>query len=309
MLVNLTMFLYMAVGVTLIIVIFERWKNYGMNASNPTQVFESILQEFKKHSMPKWLERYKEKMKELDARGFSVFKMMGVRPVLKNKSKASRGYDKLMEIIYMSQVNIKGHVLSVCCGRGGWEQAYVAFPSVTKVTAVTLGAGPGHEGHEDYTDKAFPGKEKVRVVYPETQHDTLLFDGGESSNNPALEESFYDLFHSVVMRQINSDTQSFVLKILTPTSPLVLKVLQEIQRITGKGALYRVSQSRASTLELYFVSTQIADVETSTKMLLTRAFQRGMINETLKPRIYNLGTHFTESRYQRKILKYYDQLT
>lgn len=282
----------------------------GANASNPTKVFEEILLEFKRQSMPKWLEHYKDKMKELDARGFSIFKMMGVRPALKNKNKASRGYDKLMEIMHITHVNIKGHVLSVCCGRGGWEQAYASFPSVDKITAVTLGAGPGHEGHEDYTDKAFPGKEKVRVVYadarvyPETQHDTLLFDGGESSNNPNLEESrFYDLFHNVVMRQINQNTKEFVLKILTPTSPMIQKALKEIQHITGKGALYRVSQSRASTLELYFVSTAVADVETSTKMLLTRAFQRGMLNEQLKPRIYDLGYTFYRETISKKDFK------
>lgn len=282
----------------------------GLNASNPSKVFEGILQEFKRQSMPKWLEKYKEKMKELDARGFAMFKMMGVRPVLKNKQKASRGYDKLKDLIYMTHVNIKGNVLSVCCGRGGWEQAYAYFPSVKKITAVTLGSGPGHEGHEDYTDKAFPGKEKVRVVYsdartyPETQHDTLLFDGGESSNNPSLEESrFYDLFHSAVMRQITPDTQSFVLKVLTPTSPMVIKALKEIQSITGKGALYRASQSRASTLELYFVSTEIADVETSVKMLLTRSFQRGLLNEQLHPRIYDLGYTFYREKINKKPFK------
>lgn len=304
------MFFYIAILAVITVYTWDYLRNIGANASNPTQVFESILHEFKKHSMPKWLEKYKEKMKELDARGFAMFKMMGVRPALKNKNKASRGYDKLKELMYMTHVNIKGHVLSVCCGRGGWEQAYASFPSVMKVTAVTLGSGPGHEGHEDYTDKAFPGKEKVRVVYadarvyPETQHDTLLFDGGESSNNPALEESrFYDLFHSVVMRQINPNTQAFVLKILTPTSPMVIQALKQIQAITGKGALYRASQSRASTLELYFISTAIADVETSVKMLLMRSLQRGLINEKLKPRIYDLGYTFYREEIQQKPFK------
>ncbi|ALL52892.1 NS5-like protein [Wuhan aphid virus 2] len=279
--------------------IFEKWKEYGEHASSPSAVMENIIADFKRHALAKWLEKYKDKMKELDARGFALFKMMGVRPVLKHKAKASRGYDKLMEIMSMTHVKISGHVLSLCCGRGGWEQAYAYFPPVTKITAVTYGAGPGHEGHENYTDKAFPGKEKVRVVYsdargyPETKHDTLLFDGGESSNNPAFEESrFFDLFNGVVMRQINEETKNFVLKVLTPTSPMVQKSLKEIQRITGKGALYRVSQSRASTLELYFVSTDIADVEVSTKMLLMRTFERGLLKEELRPRIYELGYSF-----------------
>lgn len=89
---------------------------------------------------------------------------------------------------------------------------------------MTFGRGPGHEGHEDFTTNYFPGKEKIDLInadartYPITNHDTILFDGGESNPDSAKESKrFNDLFSRAVMRQITPETKTFILKILTPT--------------------------------------------------------------------------------------------
>lgn len=233
--------------------------------------------------------------------------MLGVRPAIKNVNKASRGYDKRMEILMVSKVELKGTVLSLCCGRGGWEQAIAGLPSVERIISVTFGRSAARMGHEDFTSKAFPGREKIHLVYgdardyPQTKHDVLLFDGGESHHDAAVEERrFYDLFHATVMRQISPDTQNFVLKILCPTNRLMQEAMEQIQATTGRGALYRVSHSRASTLELYFVSLPIMDVRTSVRALLIAAFERGMLQQSLKPRVYDLGYKFYREEITEK---------
>lgn len=96
----------------------------------------------------------------------------------------------------------------------------------------------------------------VRVV-DTSQYDTVLFDGGESRTDYSEEkDKFYDLFHSGVLPAINSNTKGFILKILTPMDPRIIKDLEEIRKRTGCGNFYNCSYSRQSTMELYFVSTK-----------------------------------------------------
>lgn len=282
---------------------------YGNNRAGVTTTLSNIQDAFANSDISDWGPRYKQALNNLGKKAFDAFKMRGVRPTLRSFNKASRGYDKLMDIMRQTKIKPSGRVLSLCCGRGGWEQVIASNPPITHITSVTLGPGPGHEGHEAFTKIHFPGREKIRVLYgdarqfPVAAHDTLLFDGGESHSDADIEEArFYSLFYNVVMRQINSQTKHFVLKVLTPTSPRIQKLLEEIQRMTGRGALYRSCHSRLSTMELYFVSTGIAPVKGRAYSLLQSVMIQGRENKILKPRNYDLGFTFSREKIEPKTI-------
>lgn len=264
----------------------------GANRKSPLDVVMNIFDHFNKRPVSEWAAGYKENMKQLSASGFSRFKMRGVRVGKKDVHIVSRGYLKLQELLNMTKIKPRGVILSLCSGRGGWEQLIAGYSQVERITAVTLGSGPGHEGHENVPSVFYPGKSKVRNVYadartyPVTAHDTLFFDGGESHGDAWKEASrFNDLFEQVVMRQINSATREFVLKVLTPTDENTLEKLKRIQEITGKGNLFRCSLSRVSTLELYFVSTKKGCLDTARKELLKSVMYRAIENTKLERRV------------------------
>ncbi|ALL52910.1 NS5-like protein [Wuhan flea virus] len=276
-------------------------KGTGQNADSGLSALIKIHDLWTATPLERWGEKYKETLKNLGSTAFNSFKVRGIRRVEKDPLTVSRGFDKLRELMLMTKIIPSGHVLSLCCGRGGWEQAYASSPGVTRVTAVTLGAGPGHEGHENYTQNSFPGREKVKVTYadattyPTTPHDTLLFDGGESHSDYEHEaRRFNRLFSMTVMRQIYPGTKSFILKVLTPTHPETIKMLKEIQSVTGKGALYRVAASKNTTLELYFVSTKIGALDATVKALLKATILRAIEGRKLKPR--KIGPEYTYYR-------------
>ncbi|ALL52904.1 NS5-like protein [Shuangao insect virus 7] len=272
-------------------IILEILDRRGANRESPLEVLLRLSDIFAKPDVTRWGGEYKEALRGLGARAFNAFKNRGVRRVDKDPHVASRGYDKLLEISIAARVKPRGAVLSLCCGRGGWEQLYAASPDVTRITAVTLGKGPGHEGHEDFTDNYFPGREKVclrfadATSYPITAHDTLLFDGGESHPDFSVEANrFNQLFAGAVMRQITPNTKTFILKILTPTSPETIRMMQAIQTMTGRGSLYRASVSRNSTLELYFVSTAPTNIRNQIRELMQDMARRGIENRKLEAR-------------------------
>nr|WGZ60535.1 NS5 [Jingmenvirus sp.] len=288
--------------VGLILEIFDR---RGANRDSPLGVLVKLTEIFSKPDVTQWGGEYKEALKGLGSRAFNIFKNRGVRRVEKDPLVASRGYDKLLEISIAARVKPKGNVLSLCCGRGGWEQLYAASPDVTRIIAVTFGKGPGHEGHEDFTANYFPGREKVHLrfadatSYPLTSHDTLLFDGGESHPDFSVEAArFNQLFSGAVMRQITPNTKIFILKILTPTSPDTIRMLQEIQTMTGRGSLYRASVSRNSTLELYFVSTAPSNLKNQIRELMMDMARRGIENRKLEAR--KVGPQYLYAREEIK---------
>jgi 23S rRNA U2552 (ribose-2'-O)-methylase RlmE/FtsJ len=275
----------------------------GANRDGSLSVIENIITKWEKAPLRDWIKEYKGEMVNLSKTGFDTFKARGVRPIIKDELVTSRGFDKLKEIIRLTRVFPTGNVLSLCCGRGGWEQAYARLPGVTNIKAITFGPGPGHEGHEPFTNKEFPGRHKVNLLYgdareyPKTDHDTLLFDGGESDTDPEKEViRFNDLFRRAVMRQIYPGTKCFILKVLTPTDDETLKMLSEIQEITGKGAMYRVSSSRNSTLEVYFVSTPRANLSSRIKTILKTVMERARKGRKLAPR--KIGPDYTYYRPQ-----------
>lgn len=258
---------------------------------NATEALMKIDEAVNNEEHTKWGYAFKSIITRLGASAFDRFKRRGVRKVDKHELVASRGFDKLLEIVSATKVRPKGKVLSLCCGRGGWEQLYAADSEVSHITAVTLGKGPGHEGHEDFTDKWFPGKEKVNLVtsdardIPLVSHDTLLFDGGESHPDYSVEaKKFNQLFSTAVMRQISQATKHFILKVLTPTHPETIGMLKKIQALTNKGSFYRPTVCRNSTMEMYFVSTKPMDVDNSVKLIVKEFIRRGIENRQLQAR-------------------------
>lgn len=289
------------IGIILFILawILERGSSYG---SNREGFFDRVLERWRTSPLNKWHGNYKEELKTLSTTGFKSIKMRGTRPVQHSNLKASRGYDKIMEILMATKMKLEGRVLSLCCGAGGWEQAIAPNPSISRITSVTFGAGPGHQGHKNFTKKIFPGHHKIKLTYadartyPITAHDVLLFDGGESRNTSEEEARlFKQLFCQSVMRQINSSTKHFILKILIPTDPEMIECMKTIQAITGKGCLMRSSHSRASTLECYFVSMPIMKVEDCVKFCLKEAMERGAADIKLRSVKYGPDYEFYRS--------------
>nr|UYL94277.1 MAG: hypothetical protein [Inari jingmenvirus]UYL94278.1 MAG: hypothetical protein [Inari jingmenvirus] len=283
--------------IAIFVVIFEG--RIGFNGYGPVAALETLKEQFTISPLTQWGEKYKSTMKKLGASGFHRFKMRGVIPTIKDQQKASRGYDKLKDILIQTRINVRGAILSLCCGRGGWEQVVAPLPDVTTVLSFTLGRGPGHEGHESFSERPFPGKHKVKLTYadarnlPALEHDTLLFDGGESNNDPEKEATrFNDLFANCVMKQITSKTQCFVLKVLTPWHPRTVTMLKNIQEITGQGFFVRSIHSRISSLELYFVSGPVSNVERDCRSLLLEACERGIIGKKYLPKHYETGYEF-----------------
>lgn len=294
-------------ALVIISVFFEYGPRIGLNREN---FFTTILESWKASPLEKWQKNYKAELNKLSKVKFNSIKMKGARPVQHSHQKASRGYDKLMEIMRATKMKLDGRVLSLCCGAGGWEQVVCSHPDVTEVISVTFGAGPGHEGHKNFTDKLFPGRQKIKLTYgdartyPKTDHDVLLFDGGESRSDDEKEvRLFKQLFYQSVMRQIGPNTKQFVIKVLVPTDPELIDCMKLIQKITGKGCLMRSSHSRTTTLECYFVSAPIVSVESSVKACLRDAMERGLNDVHLEPRKYGPDYDFYRDEVETEVLQ------
>lgn len=222
-----------------------------------------------------WGVTYKASMKHLDYRGFREFRIRGIREKVKHKTMASRGCLKLLDILNQTRVRPFGKILSLCSGRGGWDQVLAPYREVKSIYSVTYGPSPETPGHENYADRIFDRREKVNLVYCDARkvepgdYNWVLFDGGESHDDAKVEaERFHSLLVSCVDKHIKPNTD-FILKILTPCHEETLTYLESIQARTNRGAFVRSTQSRTSNLELYFVSVQRKNLRKGAKTLLT----------------------------------------
>lgn len=254
-------------------------------------------------------EYYKRTMNSLTKTEFDEVKMWGTVPTVRHTTKNSRGYDKLEDILRQTGIKPTGTVLSLCAGRGGWEQVISANPDVKTIHTFTLGSGPGHAGHEDFRDWNWPGREKVQLSYadvtlvPPIDHDTLLFDGGESHPNPLQEaDKFWRLLHGAVGHQFTEKTKVFVVKILVPTDPRVMELMNKIQETTGRGDLVRCTHSRLSTMELYFVSGKKTNLSSRVRLLLKDTFNRGLQLRNLEPTMTPGPTMERSEEVERKFM-------
>lgn len=234
--------------------------------------------------------KYKSFLNSLDKNAFAKFKIRGILAKKKALHEVSRGCMKIRDLLRQTKIMPSGTVLSLACGRGGWEQEIAQFAAVINIISVTLGSGPGHEGHEDFTTSIWIGREKVRLINADItvmhktlvpRHDMLLFDGGESrSTTQAEADKFYRLFHEGVMPYISANTQQFILKILVPFDPRVIADMEQIRRITGKGNLFLSVLTRQSTMEMYFCSTPMGgDLRKQARELMANKITRAIMDD------------------------------
>ncbi|UTH76860.1 NSP1 [Inopus flavus jingmenvirus 1] len=279
-----------------------RVPNCGIHASN---LVEGMLEDFQVwvRVLPLWdfASRYKAIVNQLRKDEFNTWKMYGVIGTKRSQRKASRGYDKMMDILLATKMKISGDVLSLCCGRGGWEQALAPLTSISVIRSYTIGPGLGHLGHEAFTDKPFEGRHKVQFQYadatllPRIPSNWVLFDGGESYAKPEIEAlKGLRLLRGCVDHQIESSYNDFILKVINPCHPDVLAYLHQLQDRTGKGALYRCSHSRNSSLEMYFVSLPRSDLVRDIRTQLHHVFMRAATKRVEEARAY-----LDEARFER----------
>nr|QNS31061.1 putative NS5-like protein [Thrips tabaci associated jingmen-like virus 1] len=259
--------------------------------SNARNLAKQLYEQIKDKPVAIFHARYKAFMNRLSKFQFNKFKYLGVGSFKKSSAEVSKGVAKMHSILTTSQLKPFGNILSLCSGRGGWEQALAPRSTVKSILTITYGPTKGKVRHEAHSSKFYEGRDKVEVFYgdaaqfwhsgnfyserlgdvpldPNEKFDWLLFDGGESDPNSEKEITrFVKLFDEVVMPAFAEDReppQGFILKVLVPGCMEMQSRLRKIQDRTGKGALLRASTDLMSTMELYFVSTQKARLTTQT---------------------------------------------
>lgn len=266
--------------VNVLIWLFIKIRAYGSNSIVVDARLKQIKDSWQSLPLSQWAISYKSIIKYFNKREFNEFRLRGIIEMRRNQTIASRGFMKIQDIHNQTGRLFFGRILNLCCGAGGWEQYLANQPDVLSIESYTYGPSPDHPGHEKFTDLPFAGREKVSLHYGDARnvmpsgHDWILFDGGESDPNYIKEEErFYNLLVDTTKKHV-TPTSNFVWKILTPTSPRVLEYLKWVQDTTGEGSFWRSTQSRTSTLELYFVSTQITNLERSARNLLQSVLTR-----------------------------------
>nr|QTJ63663.1 NS5 [Arachnidan jingmen-related virus] len=270
----------------LLICLVMSYAPIGVTGANSMIVgkITDLLSRWKKTPLQQWGKEFKDIIKTLNKNQFTKWKTRGMLSQKKLSADVSRGRMKLENLLHQSGLKPAGAVLSLCCGRGGWEQVYTPNELVTRVTAVTYGKTKETPGHEEFSDKPWKGKEKIGLINMDArkvhevmdtkEYDWVMFDGGESYPDYEKEkERFRDLFVKAVMPAIGQHTKGYVLKILTPYDPIIIDCLKTIQKITKLGNLYHCIHSRNANMELYFLSTKYpGSLDTQARQLLQNRF-------------------------------------
>nr|YP_009345034.1 polyprotein [Gadgets Gully virus]ABB90669.1 polyprotein [Gadgets Gully virus] len=189
----------------------------------------------------------------------------------------SRGTSKIAWLEERGYATLKGEVVDLGCGRGGWSYYAASRPSVMAVKAYTIG-GRGHEEPRLVTSlgwnliKFRSGMDVFSM--PAHRTDTILCDIGESCENPAKEaERSKRVIDLVNTWKERNPTAGCVFKVLSPYRPDVIEALHRFQLKWG-GGLVRVPFSRNSTHEMYYTTAVAGNivnaVNIQSKMLLAR---------------------------------------
>nr|QTJ63638.1 RNA-dependent RNA polymerase [Hemipteran jingmen-related virus] len=248
--------------------------SYSGGNTRVVPTLEKISDIWTKRPIQQWGSVWKEYLNSMTKNEFKEWRMRGITEIARNRTIASRGYFKIEDLLRQSKLSLFGNGLSLCCGRGGWEQNLCKYDNIQSIKCITLGPGMGHQGHEAYTSIPFLGKEKVQLRYGDARLEQpgnfnfILFDGGESDPDEHREAMrAHALLEDCVKKHMRANID-FIMKILRPDFGPTIELLEEIQEITGKGALFRSNQSRTTTMELYFVSVQKLNVRRSARNLL-----------------------------------------
>nr|YP_009513190.1 polyprotein [Royal Farm virus]ABB90673.1 polyprotein [Royal Farm virus] len=241
---------------------------------------------------------WKEKLNGMTKEEFFQYRRSGVletdrttaRELLRRGETAmglavSRGTAKLAWLEERGFVTLKGEVVDLGCGRGGWSYYAASRPSVMGVKAYTIG-GRGHEEPRLVTSLGwnlvkFRSSMDVFTMDPH-RADTILCDIGESSSSAEKEgERSRRVIFLMEQWKMRNPTAACVFKVLAPYRPEVIEALHRFQLQWG-GGLVRVPFSRNSTHEMYYstaVSGNLVNaVNVTTKRLMDRmADSRGPI--------------------------------
>uniref|UniRef100_A0AAT9JFU7 NS5-like protein n=1 Tax=Cryptocercus pudacuoensis jingmenvirus TaxID=3133548 RepID=A0AAT9JFU7_9FLAV len=253
---------------------------------------------------------YKALINGMTKKEFDEFKTRGIVSRKKLLHEVSRGVMKLQDLLRQTRLKPGGIILSLACGRGGWEQELSPVPLVKSIIAMTFGRSSSTPGHEDFSDRLWPGKEKISLINTDIRkmvgkinktYNWLLFDGGEENANPEKEaDKIYDLLKSGVEPYVYEGLEGFIIKILTPFDARIVELLERIRSITGKGNLYVSMHTRQSTSEMYFCSTPIGgDLKRQVRELTEAKIKRAIFEEQpiLKER-YVRDAHFRQKIYE-----------
>nr|USV40722.1 polyprotein [Powassan virus] len=189
----------------------------------------------------------------------------------------SRGCAKLAWLEERGYATLKGEVVDLGCGRGGWSYYAASRPSVMAVKAYTIG-GKGHEAPRLVTSlgwnliKFRSGMDVFSM--PATRVDTILCDIGESNPDPEKEgtRSRRVILLMEQWKARNPDAAA-VFKVLAPYRPEVLEALHRFQLQWG-GGLVRVPFSRNSTHEMYYSTAVTGNLVNSVNVLSRKLLAR-----------------------------------
>lgn len=206
-------------------------------------------------AMPDLGRAYKKMLNETEHKLFNAIKFYSVKTTGRDMNEPSRGSYKLREILsYMERSSkyASGTFVDLCAGAGGWS--HVLNNRGMKGTAISF--WKMHPGHAQWEgpDAVSRIENDIGLETP-FETDLLVCDGGEAMPSYHQEgERHAKLLQKVLAWMKASPNCDFVVKVLAPTHPDVLKVLTEMQNFMAKGRLIRVRASRLSTTECYFVS-------------------------------------------------------
>nr|APR74286.1 polyprotein [Nienokoue virus] len=214
--------------------------------------------------------RWKTLLNGLSSAAFEKYKSRGVDETEKGDY-VSRGGLKLDEIIKRHGWEPKGLVYDLGCGRGGWTQRLVMDQRVSKVLGFTLG-GRSREDPQRFMTRGYnlavlkSGVDVYGLTPKECN--TIVCDIGESDSSPHIEKTRTLKVLGLLENWLKlSPRAAFCCKVLSPYHLEVLRKLEALQH-EYDGRLVRVSLSRNSTAEMYYISGKRSNIVAAVYFLL-----------------------------------------
>ncbi|AZB73874.1 polyprotein precursor [Sabethes flavivirus] len=239
--------------------------------------------------------KWKRLLNSLNEAQFISYKSRGVNETERGDY-VSRGGLKMDEIITKHGWEPRGRVVDLGCGRGGWSQRLVADHRVTNVKGFTLG-GAERENPCAFTTTGYnlaTLKPAVDVYTMEPfMVNTIVCDVGESDSKPEVERSRTLKVLELLERWLKvNPNAAFVCKVLAPYHLDVLRKLESLQH-AYKGRLVRLTYSRNSTAEMYYISgarQNMIGAVYSTLLVLVRRFTREDPIIQMDPPVLQIGS-------------------
>ncbi|ULE62082.1 polyprotein [Tafomo virus] len=239
--------------------------------------------------------RWKEILNSLDKSAFDQYRSRGVNETDKGDY-VSRGGLKMDELIRKYQWEPKGAVVDLGCGRGGWAQRLVFDSRVNSVQGYTLG-GNNRENPQPFRTRGHNlATLKAGVdVYNEPVRDcnTIVCDIGESDSRPDVERTrTLKVLGLLEKWKMHNPNAAFCCKVLSPYHIEVLRKIEMLQHGYG-GRLVRLSYSRNSSAEMYYISGARANVVGAVYQLLGALIGRFRRNDPIireEPPKLEIGT-------------------